>query len=69
MFDVTRGIQSTRDEIVWKHRLSLYSRDYISETKPRKKSMRTSLVEYGDILILIENFPVECENQCLQAEI
>ena len=29
----------------------------ISETKPRKKSMRTSLVEYGDILILIGNFP------------
>ena len=32
-------------------------RDSISETKPRNKSMRTSLVEYGDNLILIGDFP------------
>ena len=34
-----------------------FSRDFISKTKPRKKFMRTSLVEYEDILILIGNFP------------
>ena len=32
-------------------------RDSISETKPTQQSRRTSLVEYGDILILIGNFP------------
>ena len=36
---------------------TLYSRDTISEPKPRKRSMQISLVEYGDILILIGNFP------------
>ena len=35
----------------------VFSRDSISETKPTKTSMWTSLVEYGDILILIGKFP------------